>query len=60
MAVVACVTAAIVLLFTVSKVAPGTGLALWHFSAWWYAGIRLIRAGIIVVLHCETPLKVYI
>ena len=60
MAVVVCVTAAIVLLFTVSKVAPGTGLALWHFSAWWYAGIRLIRAGIIIVLHCEAPLKVYI
>lgn len=51
MAVVACVTTAIVLLFAVCKVAPRTGLALWHFSARWYAGIRLIRTGIIIVLH---------
>ena len=58
MAVVACVTTAIVLLFAVCKVAPRTGLALWHFSARWYAGIRLIRTGIIIVLHCEAPLKV--
>lgn len=60
MAVVACVTAAIVLLFAVCKVAPRAGLTLWHFSARWYAGIRLIRAGIIIVLHCKAPLKVYI
>ena len=56
MAVVACVTAAIALVFAVCKVAPRTGLALWHFSARWYAGIRLIGAGIIIVLHCEAPL----
>ena len=61
MAVVACVTAAIVLLFGGGrKTAPCAGLALWHFSARWYAGIRLIRTGIIIVLHCVAPLKVYI
>lgn len=61
MAVVAYVTAAIVLLFgSGRKTAPCAGFALGHFPARGNADIWFVWAEMIIVLHCEAPLKVYI
>ena len=54
MAVVACVTAAIVLLFGCGrKTAPCAGFALGHFPARGNAGIWFVWAGMVIVLHCS-------